>query len=208
MLTFAGLAIIPGLHPHSHYRSNERNASASLKSLVTAQENFRHHDLDRNGVNDYWTGDVAGLFCLRSRSAAAPGVRIDSKIASADSFRLDDQGLSYANDSMIYDPSLLSARAPSAGYWYQALKDDVRGKLYGEITDESGVACHNLDRFEAVAFPAEWDATGNRVFIVNHGGGVFGRDYGSGTPTVVPGKETVITDWHVIYISWPWGRFD
>jgi hypothetical protein len=51
---------------------NERNAVLALCNFTAIQEEFRRKDLDRNGVSDYWTGDVAGLlqYGLIDRSLA------------------------------------------------------------------------------------------------------------------------------------------
>ena len=40
---------------------NDRAAVIALCSFPAIQEEFRRKDLDKNGVSDYWTGDVAGL---------------------------------------------------------------------------------------------------------------------------------------------------
>src|SRR5258708_732588 len=44
--------------------SNERIASTTLKQFTSAEAEFRANDRDRNGVNDFWTGDVSGLYSL------------------------------------------------------------------------------------------------------------------------------------------------
>ena len=51
---------LPG--PYSPTRANQRNASASLKTLVTAQNAFRVNDSDGNSVEDYLRSDIAGLY--------------------------------------------------------------------------------------------------------------------------------------------------
>src|SRR5689334_9677177 len=45
---------IPGLLS-SQRASNERNASASLKTLASAEADFRANDRDNNKINDFWT---------------------------------------------------------------------------------------------------------------------------------------------------------
>src|SRR5438093_367005 len=42
--------------------SNERNASATLKSFASAEADFRANDRDNNRVNDFWVADVSGLY--------------------------------------------------------------------------------------------------------------------------------------------------
>ncbi|HVR83252.1 MAG TPA: type II secretion system protein, partial [Planctomycetota bacterium] len=70
MIVIAIIAIIaaiaiPGLLS-SQRASNERNASTSLKTLTSAEADFRANDRDWNHVNDFWTGDVKGLYCMTS----------------------------------------------------------------------------------------------------------------------------------------------
>ena len=45
-------------------RDNERTASQGLKMLATAEADFRANDRDGNRVNDFWTGDVSGLYFI------------------------------------------------------------------------------------------------------------------------------------------------
>ena len=52
--------------------SMERNSSASLKTIVTAQADFRANDRDGNGVADYWRGDIAGLYVLKPQGSEPP----------------------------------------------------------------------------------------------------------------------------------------
>jgi len=64
---------------------NERSASASLRYLAEVEEDFRQNDRDRNGVQDYWTRDVAGLhqFKVTARSST-PVELIPRSYADAD----------------------------------------------------------------------------------------------------------------------------
>src|SRR6187455_327077 len=68
MIVIAIIAIIaaiaiPGLLS-SQRASNERNASTSLKTLSSAEADFRSNDRDWNHVNDFWTANVAGLYTM------------------------------------------------------------------------------------------------------------------------------------------------
>ena len=70
MIVIAIIAIIaaiaiPGLLS-SQRAANERNASTSLKTVSTAQADFRSNDRDWNHVNDYWTYNLAGLYTMTS----------------------------------------------------------------------------------------------------------------------------------------------
>lgn len=187
MIVIAIIAIIaaiaiPGLL-RARIASNERNASASLKSVVTAEENFRSNDLDRNQVNDYWTANIAGLYCLQvAATSNAVAALNDIGVASADTNRSAATATGFSNANVSYNSALLLTASPKSGYAYQALVSDSVGTAYAQVTD-SGGACHNFGNFGFYAFPVAWDSTGNHVFIVNEGASVFRRDYGTTTST-------------------------
>src|SRR5262245_30662767 len=98
MIVIAIIAIIaaiaiPGLLS-SQRASNERNASTSLKTLSSAEADFRSNDRDWNHVNDFWTYNVCGLYTMTSSAVAGntpnsttdPSIKlIELSIASADS---------------------------------------------------------------------------------------------------------------------------
>jgi hypothetical protein len=64
--------------------ANERSASAMLRVIAAAEEEFRNGDHDRNGVQDYWTRDVAGL--CKFGGPGRPGAlqSIPADLAAAD----------------------------------------------------------------------------------------------------------------------------
>src|SRR5215470_12680160 len=75
MIVIAIIAIIaaiaiPGLLA-SQRASNERNASASMKTLATANADFRSNDRDGNHVNDFWVYDVAGFYTIYPPGASS-----------------------------------------------------------------------------------------------------------------------------------------
>src|SRR5215203_2691977 len=77
MIVIAIIAVIaaiaiPGLLS-SQRAENERNASASLKTLSSAEADFRANDRDWNHVNDFWTGDVKGLYTMTSAEIRGAG---------------------------------------------------------------------------------------------------------------------------------------
>src|SRR5579885_2621219 len=96
MIVIAIIAIIaaiaiPGLLS-SQRASNERNASTSLKTLTSAEADFRANDRDWNHVNDFWTADVRGLYTMTScavkgalNDTTDPALKlIELSVASAD----------------------------------------------------------------------------------------------------------------------------
>ena len=57
----------------SRRASNERNAATSLKTLSSAEADFRANDRDWNHVNDFWTGDEKGLYTMTSAGVRGAG---------------------------------------------------------------------------------------------------------------------------------------
>src|SRR5688572_13787562 len=94
----------------SQRASNERNASASLKTISSAEAEFRGNDRDGNGIQDFWTGDVSALFYLVGSGTGEPIRLIEQSIADADATR----------------PGV----KPKAGYFYEAMDRDADGSEY------------------------------------------------------------------------------
>src|SRR3982751_2178207 len=128
MIVIAIIAIIaaiaiPGLLS-SQRASNERNASTSLKTLTSAEADFRANDRDWNHVNDFWTGDVKGLSPMTSAAVSGSSNSttdqiiklIELSVASADA----DSTLITAGGENA-NLTTFAVYAAKAGYWYQAL---------------------------------------------------------------------------------------
>ena len=167
--------------------ANERNASTSLKTVVTANHDFRANDRDGNRIVDFWTGDVAGL-CLivPQQGSGAPSsltygaaIRlVDRPVAGADG-EFGGAGLRYAATVHVPVVQAVTAFAPKAGFWYARLINEVTSSgstAYQADTDGTSNsfwgACHNTDRFGYVAFPGT-TTSGRVAFIVNNEGVVF-----------------------------------
>lgn len=222
MIVIAIIAIIaaiaiPGLL-RARIASNERNASASLKSVVTAEENFRSNDLDRNAINDYWTANIAGLYCLQvTATTNAIAALNDIGVASADIDASNAAAVAFTNAQVTYAGvgGLLLALSPKAGYAYQALILDTQGAPYAVDTGDTLGAVHNFGNFGFFATPVAWDSTGNQVFIVNEGASIFRRDFGTATLTVTFGtplatfEGTTACDYPTATnISASWGKVE
>ena len=121
--------------------SNERNASTALKMLTSAQADFRANDRDRDGVNQFWRADVAGLYALVPRGSTEIQL-IPISTALAD-----------ARPSGIFAP--YGHRKPEHGYWFRAMRH----------ADEDP---KHLDpnRFAFIAYPAT-PAAGKYVYIID-----------------------------------------
>ena len=190
MIVIAIIAIIaaiaiPGLLS-SQRASNERSASTSLKTLSTAEADFRANDRDWNHVNDFWTYNVCGLYTMTSAAisgAAAntttdPAIKlIELSVASADSEGISPAGV--AGNAEYAALSTFAVPAAKAGYWYIALLSDMSVSGTTEQTyklDTGGTpnmgSTHNTSKFGFLAFPDSQSA-GKFVFIVNENNTIF-----------------------------------
>jgi hypothetical protein len=84
--------------------SNERDAVTMLKSLATAQADFRANDRDGNLIEDYWRADVAGLYVTKSQGQPIKLIELSCALA-------DDRPTAPAGP-----------RTMKAGYWYRAIR--------------------------------------------------------------------------------------
>jgi type II secretory pathway pseudopilin PulG len=218
MIVIAIIAIIaaiaiPGLLS-SQRASNERNASTSLKTLASAEADFRSNDRDWNHVNDFWTANVSGLYTMTScaipgaaaNSTIDPSIKlIELSVASADG---DGTPVTAGNEN----GSLTNFAVPSskAGYWYQALVLDLT--LTGTIEttyalDTTGSlamgSVHNTSKFGFCSYP-DSQSSGKYVFIVNENNTIFrSATTGAvrGSTSNPPGPLSAGTG--SIYQNWP-----
>ena len=160
------------LQGHRHGRPPERNASASLKTIVSAQADYRANDRDGNGTPDYWRADIAGLYAVKPARADDAIKLIEISVAGADA-------------AAVEDITLYTRKAPKAGYWYKALRH----------ADEDP-AKPDPNRFAACAYP-DSPAAGKWAFIVSEDNTVYRRPWKSpaDTPLLYPDLETLKRDW-------------
>ena len=186
MIVIAIIAIIaaiaiPGLLS-SQRASNERNASTSLKTLTSAEADFRANDRDWNHVNDFWTANVAGLYTMSSCAVLGaanltndPAIKlIELSVASA-----DGDNTVYAAGGENYPLASFAVSSAKAGYWYQALVLDNTLLNSTEATyamDTTGTvpmgSVHNTSKFGFISYPDSQSA-GKYVFIVNENNTIF-----------------------------------
>ena len=200
---------IPGLLS-SQRASNERNASTSLKTLTSAEADFRANDRDWNHVNDFWTGDVKGLYTMTSY--AVPGNKNDS---TDPAIKLIELSVASADTDKNFNPaagencdlSTFAVSSPKAGYWYMSLQLDQSMGSSADATywQETGGtlsmgSVHNTSKFGFMVYPDSQSA-GKYVFMVNENNTIF-RSATSGTvkpaTTNPPGR---VTD--PAYKDWP-----
>ena len=214
MIVIAIIAIIaaiaiPGLLS-SQRASNERNASTSLKTLTSAQADFRANDRDWNHVNDFWTADVHGLYTMTSAAVIGagggttdPAIKlIELSVASADT-----DGATFAAATENSDLTLYAVSSAKAGYWYQALIGDNTLTGTAEMTykqDTGGTpnmgSCHNTSKFGFMAYPDSQSA-GKFVFIVNENNTIFRSATSGAVRTGTANPPGIITT--AVYANFP-----
>lgn len=212
MIVIAIIAIIaaiaiPGLLS-SQRASNERNASTSLKTLSSAEADFRANDRDWNHVNDFWTFNVHGLYTMTS--AAVPGGTANS--TTDPSIKLIELSVASADSDTTTTPTTedvplacFAVSSAKAGYWYIGLilDDTLSGTTESTYKLDTGGTptmgtVHNTSKFGFLAYPDSQSA-GKFVFIVNENNTIF-RSATSGSvrpsATTPPGLQSApYTDW-------------
>lgn len=153
-LLLCGLALLPQAD------ANERAAAATLKTIATAQVDFRSNDRDGNLVNDFWAADVSGLYRI---DTGVPLKLIERSVATADGrpcVPTDKEGKAHAVKLIGLDKA-----SPKAGYWFAAVEKHEDEK--GAATRYDAGNGRNPARFGFCAWPAEHGITGRLSFIIN-----------------------------------------
>lgn len=149
----------------------ERNVSTSLKTLCSAEADFRANDRDWNYHTDFWTGDVQGLYGvtpvkgipnpLGFGTSDPPGgygpvKLIEMSVALADGHPLRDQY-----------PPIDGEAGSKAGGWFAALRADRSAappETYG---------IRNPSRFGFIAYSDDYIGGLKYAFIVNENNTIF-----------------------------------
>ena len=144
--------------------------SASLKTIATAQADFRSNDRDGNGLSDYWRVDLAGLYALESGDQTIK--LIELSIAGAD--KKQSSGI-----------EKFTSHGPKAGYWFGALR------LAGESEPDP-------NHFAACAFPDTYGSSGRWSYIISDANVMYGKDLGHGNgPDVFP-EDPIAEGWEIL----------
>ncbi len=155
-------------------RSNERNASATLKTFATAQADFRSNDRDDNKINDFWVKDVAGLCGLGGDAKNA------IKLIEPAAARADASPARGAYD-LFKD---LGEPEPKAGYLFAVLLEFESAP--GTFSKYDAGEGRNPERFGFVAYPAEPGVSGDRMFILNEDYTLLWKNSDGEPPTAWP----------------------
>jgi type IV pilus assembly protein PilA len=146
--------------------ANERNASGSLKQMSSVEVMVKSSDSDSNGINDYWTADVAGLYHVRPTGSSVSIRTIELSVALADG-NVNAPAIASAGTAL----PATHISSPKAGYWFQAQLDFNPSGVV-----ETAYGNQHVDRFSFIAYPNSYGSSGKLVFIVSEGGTMWKRD--------------------------------
>jgi prepilin-type N-terminal cleavage/methylation domain-containing protein len=175
MIVVAIIAIIASLSIPSLLRSkmsaNHSNAGGALKSLVTQELVWRTQDIDRNGLSDYWVGDVRAFYGAKDASGKVIKL-IDMAFANAD--LAPGKAYGYTGETA----------APKQGYRFRAIASyltNANSAVPGSIPGLPASKC-DTSTFGFTAVPATYNTDGLLQLIVNQEGVIWQRDCGNSTP--------------------------
>ena len=134
------------------------SAPRSLRTIASAQKDFRLNDRDADGRADYWRPDIAGLYALVPKGAE-------------DAIKLIELSIAGADDRPVTDMTAFTPRQTKAGYWFRTLR------FAGETSPDP-------DRFAAHAFPAE--PAGSPMYVLREDGVVWRKPAVAGGVDVFP----------------------
>ena len=170
-LVLATLAGAIGFVRHRQKKSleamehNEWLASEALSLIADVERAFKDQDADENGIEDYWTGDVAGLLRFGD---------LYPSIEKADAAPLHP---------------VPRTAASYFGYWFLAvegLEGDPR--FFKQDTDGKSGRVHHRTRFAFCAYPSEYGRTGRYTYLRTEHDILMSTDNG-GRPILQFSKE-------------------
>jgi hypothetical protein len=140
--------------------ANDRILMVSLKTITSAEADFRANDRDGNHINDYWTADVQGLWGVVPSDGNAPIKLIELSVALADA---DPVKGAY--------PPIPGNPTPRAAGWFTVLRQDR--------SENPPLRYRDLEvskfRFGFLAFPEDFVTGGPFAFIVNDQNTIYMR---------------------------------
>lgn len=174
---------------------NEAGAAAVLRDIHEAQVEFKEKDLDRNDVKDFWTADIAGLYCVRHKQTQKSAGGLAIEIASADAALYKG---TYASNDYQYDKQMLKPFAPKSGYVYRMMEKADDGSLYATDPDKSGRKVHHTSAWAACALPEKHGSTGKRTYIINQSAEMYRKDTAGKAVPQWPTDKVLGKEWEKV----------
>ena len=144
---------------------NERTTSAAVGSLATAEADFRSNDRDGNGIADFWTRDINGLYSLLGVDGQ-PIRLIESDVAAAD----------------VTGCAPMSGMAPRDGEWKPRAGHVIRAMATYEEREITSYGERNEGKFAFLGLPVTYVA-GRQLFMMDESLTIFRGDPGSSYDT-------------------------
>lgn len=167
--------------------SNQNGAQSRLRNLADAEREFHDTDADRNGMLDYWTGDVSGL--RRLLVEGKPLEMIDASFAELDAKPLADAPWLAKHELNV------STRKP--GYLLAAVRLDAAGLPLAQKSDNAPLAARNPDHFAFCAYPRTYGRTGRQTYLVTEDGRIRFKNT-QGAPIERLPKDFEADDWTIV----------
>ena len=170
--------------------SNELDALQVCRGFVEAQHEYASHIYDESGINQYaqkiisTPGKHDGLYWKNEDDT--PGGPISEAVA-----RAIEEGYSPGKTSGYH------------GYYFKVLKGQGPAARFGQLDYVIDGAM--IGGFALLAFPAEYQVTGVKSFLVGFDGVVYEKDLGPVSLDVAQNIDRYNPDktWHVTDDQWP-----
>jgi hypothetical protein len=196
LLAIVAAIAIPGLLS-AQRASNERNASATLKTICTAESDYRSNDRDNDRAQNFWVRDVYGLFALNpsldgQSMPPSPTMDFAIKLIEPSCAGADGGGLGVAPGCAPLG-GYVGIQSPKANYVFIAFESYERGgggkvPFGAEGTIKGWGKCFNFSKYAFMAAPINASA-GRSIFAVNEDCTIWRIPVGSGySASYSPGK--------------------
>ena len=167
---------------------NEGAAVQALKTIATAQADFRSNDRDNDRTQNFWTGDVRSLYW---KCPSVDGGKPCEKPSLDQTIRLVEASTAEA-DGAALDLSDLAKKpasfpTPRNGYLFRAARFYRTTKAVPYSTGKDFTTAHkNFGKYAVIAYPADYGVTGTKTFVMDESITVWWKDTGGDPFLVVP----------------------
>lgn len=149
-----------------HHEGGEPRYLGTLRTLATAEADFKTNDRDGNGVEDFWVADVSGLYRIHSKGV--PIKLIDPRQALAD--RRPSRPTDFTGEMTFAagaKPVVFSAlqETPEAFAGYHFVMLESYEEKPGVWVKYDGGSGRNPKRFGLCAVPALYTEKSRYTFI-------------------------------------------
>ncbi|MBI3271923.1 MAG: DUF2950 family protein [Planctomycetes bacterium] len=201
------LAIVVPIYLRTRLAANETSCATGLREILRVESIWRQNDTDRNGLADYWTADISGLYRIdknpppaeprdaaaseEARKSTAYVAMLDPGLAAADDEpvgRGDYLEGAFVADLSAPAASVLAFKKSEArrGYRFRGLDMDYgtypEGP-YASDPDGNGQKWTSTSRFAFRGRPEQFGRSGVNFFMINQAGVLYRQDFGTGDPT-------------------------